>query len=334
MEEPTKIELPKADPALMLDRDPGLEYDLGNLTAFACQPIDLSELRSKGPSTFCAEEGRDCVQLLLNKILSLPTERQQSGEVLAQLPRGTTAIPREKHIPEQKPQTRWEKFAEAKGIHKKKKDKLVWDETHKEWRRAHGYKRANDKLADTWVVEAEKMDDPYEDPFQKMRQEKKERIQKQQKREQRNRLEAMQLEAKKMGIGSVPSSKNKSMPTQGNSKEKVNLLKKQIELADQSTASVGKFNERLPSEKTATVQRGKRRFDAVVEPTKQKTKGEGGSNEKKRNLGLLNQVLGKETAVVDAKKAANLAIAKEQKQNAARRGNPRGGKGKKGKNRG
>jgi hypothetical protein len=44
------------------------------------------------------ETGRDAVQLLFNKLLGLPTHRTQEGDVLAQLPRPTTPLPREKHV--------------------------------------------------------------------------------------------------------------------------------------------------------------------------------------------------------------------------------------------
>lgn len=108
----------------------------------------------KGKQAYLNETARDAVQLLLNKLFTLPTIRTQEGDVLAQLPKPTTRIPREKHvrssdevptlemnedslteaplfplqIPQPKPPTKWEQFAAAKGIQKRKKKKLEWDE--------------------------------------------------------------------------------------------------------------------------------------------------------------------------------------------------------------
>lgn len=46
---------------------------------------------------------------------------------------------------------------QEKGIVKRKRSKLVWDEDAQEWRRRHGYKRANDE-ADIPVIEARDTD--------------------------------------------------------------------------------------------------------------------------------------------------------------------------------
>lgn len=39
---------------------------------------------------------------------------------------------------------RWEKFAQEKGIKKRKRSVKVWDEDQQEWRRRFGYQRAGD----------------------------------------------------------------------------------------------------------------------------------------------------------------------------------------------
>lgn len=49
---------------------------------------------------------------------------------------------------------RWEKFAQQKGITKRKRSVKVWDEEQQEWRRRFGYKRAGD-LSDVPIVEAD-----------------------------------------------------------------------------------------------------------------------------------------------------------------------------------
>ena len=59
----------------------------------------------------------------------------------AELPPGTTLLPREKPVPEPRPETRWERFAKEKGIKKRKKSsRMVYDEQKGEWRPRWGYK--------------------------------------------------------------------------------------------------------------------------------------------------------------------------------------------------
>ena len=65
---------------------------------------------------------RDGVQTLLASLFDLPTTPSEDGPV-AQLPPPTTQLPRAKPLPKPKPLTKWEKFANAKGIQKKRKDK-------------------------------------------------------------------------------------------------------------------------------------------------------------------------------------------------------------------
>ena len=72
---------------------------------------------------------------------------------VAQLPPPTTVLPREKPVPKARPPTKWEVFAQRKGIDKRKRSKTEFDETSGEWKRRYGYKRANDEL-DVPVIEA------------------------------------------------------------------------------------------------------------------------------------------------------------------------------------
>lgn len=69
---------------------------------------------------------RDNVQLLLNEIWELPTERVEEC-VVAKLPPPVFVLPRSRKCPVAKPLTKWEKFAKEKGIKKVKKDKKVFD---------------------------------------------------------------------------------------------------------------------------------------------------------------------------------------------------------------
>lgn len=75
---------------------------------------------------------RDNAQLLLNKVWELPTERIDEA-IVVRLPAPKTLLPRSKPVPKPKPMTKWQEFAKAKGITKKKKDKAQWDEQLQKW---------------------------------------------------------------------------------------------------------------------------------------------------------------------------------------------------------
>lgn len=136
--------------------DAHLEYDLGNLCVFDPSPLDESQLRAD-PDGTCAEVATRAAQSLLTRIFSLPTSAAPIGR-LAQLPPPNTPIPRQKPLPKPRAPTKWEKFAQQKGIVKHKRSKLVFDEQQKEWRRRHGYKKAND-AADIPIIEAKDGDE-------------------------------------------------------------------------------------------------------------------------------------------------------------------------------
>ena len=84
-----------------------------------------------------------------------------------------------------KQMTRWEKFAQEKGIKKKKRDRMVWDERTKEWKPRWGYKRSNDDTGD-WAIPVGANDDPYMDPFAERKLAKKERVLKNQMKQMAN----------------------------------------------------------------------------------------------------------------------------------------------------
>ena len=95
---------------------------------------------------------RDNCQLLFNEIWKLPTERVEDA-IVAILPPPTFTLPREKPCPKPKPPTKWEQYAKEKGIQKKKKTKLVWDDVVKEWVPRFGYKKAKAETEKNWLME-------------------------------------------------------------------------------------------------------------------------------------------------------------------------------------
>ena len=84
--------------------------------------------------------------------LSLPTTSSPDGP-LAQLPPPTTQLPRAKPLPKPKAPTKWERFAQAKGIQKKRREKKVWDEERQEWVNRWGWKGANKDKEVQWITE-------------------------------------------------------------------------------------------------------------------------------------------------------------------------------------
>lgn len=60
-------------------------------------------------------------------------------------------------MPKEKEKTRWDKFAEKKGIKGKKRDgKLEFNEELQEWKPKYGYKgKKGDGVQDDWLVEVD-----------------------------------------------------------------------------------------------------------------------------------------------------------------------------------
>lgn len=99
-----------------------------------------------------AEVAREGVQILLGKLFTLPTQRSPDGP-LAMLPKPSTILPRAKPLPKPKPQTKWEQFANAKGISKTIRDKQVWDEEKQEWVQRWGRGGKNKEVEEQWIHE-------------------------------------------------------------------------------------------------------------------------------------------------------------------------------------
>ncbi len=90
----------------------------------------------------------------MNDLWRLPTHKQEEVVVAALPPPSTDIqIPREKPLPKPKPPTKWEKFAAEKGIVKKKKTKLVWDEVVNRWVPRFGYGKAKAEHEKNWLME-------------------------------------------------------------------------------------------------------------------------------------------------------------------------------------
>lgn len=307
--------------SISVHKELDLEFDIGNLLACDKNRIDTRSFREQKKEDFLRSLARDNTQLLVNEIWKGPTERVEEA-IVVKLPDPVTSLPREKPPPKPKPPTKWEQFAKLKGIQKKKKTNLVWDETAKEWRRRWGYKRANDDTKQ-WLIEVPETADPNEDQFAKRVKAKKERVAKNEFNRLKNIARAQKV--KVPGIGLTPTAQQ--------SKDE---LAKAVSVAKTSTASAGRFQDRLPKEKPPKNTGKKRKFEPLIGNF---------SNEKQKQLELLKTMDSKKPKL-DVTKAVNKQMREEDREEAAakykkgagkkgRKGNMSGkGKGKGGKGRG
>ncbi|XP_041824384.1 ribosome biogenesis regulatory protein homolog [Melanotaenia boesemani] len=291
--------------SISVQKELELDFDIGNLLAYDRNRIESRDFRDKKKEDFLRSLARDNTQLLINEIWKHPTERVEEA-IVAKLPEPTTRLPREKPPPKPRPPTKWEQFAKLKGIQKKKKTNLVWDETAKEWRRRWGYKRANDDTKD-WLIEVPEKAGPNEDQFAKRVKAKNERVAK----NELNRLKniARAHKGKAPGVGLLPKAQQ--------SKDE---LSRAVSVAKTSTASVGRFQESLSKEKPPKNTGKKRKFEPLIGDF---------SNEKQKQLELL-QVIGSKTPKLDITKAVNKQMREEDREEAAAKHKKGGKKGRKG----
>lgn len=285
------------------------EVDLGNLMAydpthhFESIPTDREELVKD-----CLRKGTELVQEIANALFRAPAAEDQDGP-LVRLPRPTTRLPREKHIPRPKPPTKWEEFAKRKGIQNHKKDKRVFDEQTATWKRRHGYDRVNDDK-DIPIIEAKPTDEPGQDPFSKRKTEKKERVGKQEKNRLQNLKQAMKAGALpshvQLAATALPITGSQTDAPKKASKEDLTSV---AGMASTSTASGGKFDKKLPGEKPPKHTGKYRKFLPVV-------KGKGMSTEEKAQTDkILNKLMSQSSHdILDVNKAVSMFNVKKEKQ--------------------
>nr|CAG4641161.1 EOG090X0CBY [Eulimnadia texana] len=183
-----------------------LEFDLGNLLAVDNNDLDLNALRSNREQ-YLLHLARDNTQLLINKIFQLPTERVEDV-IVAKLPAPTAVLPREKPVPKPKPPTKWEQYAKEKGIVKRKKSNLVFDEELKKWVPRYGYQKAKAEKEKNWVVELSDKNAASADPRSKLKIDKEERKARNELQRLRNIAKGMKKSKKRStGKFKIPAKK-------------------------------------------------------------------------------------------------------------------------------
>ena len=126
---------------------------------------------------------------LFDRIFDCPVESSDVGPLVV-LPSENSMMPRSHKLAEEKPDTKWEKFAKEKGIKKKKRDRMVFDEDSDEFKPRFGYKRVKNGVEDLPIVEVKAGQDPYADPWAAARVEKKDRVKKNEKNMMQNKKRA------------------------------------------------------------------------------------------------------------------------------------------------
>ncbi|XP_072043881.1 ribosome biogenesis regulatory protein homolog [Amphiura filiformis] len=286
-------------------KDIDLAIDPGNLLAVDVNPIDEKAFRSN-KEDYLKKLTRDNTQLLFNDLWKLPVQKVEDA-VVVELPDPTTPLPREKPVPKAKPATRWEQYAQLKGIQNKKKGRKVWDEEQKKWVPRWGYGSKND-LKQDWLLEVPGSVDPNTDMFAKKRGEKRERTSKNELQRLKNIARGQKLKVAGEGL----------KPTANPSR---NVVNKAIHIAKQSTASIGKFEEKLPKEPRAKNMGKRRKFEPVF----------GGlGKEKDREKHILDVILKKKPRM-NITKATNREMVEQQQDGSKDDARKRQRVGKKGK---
>lgn len=105
-----------------------------------------------------------------------------------------------KPVPKPKPLTKWQQFAKEKGIQKKKKGKLSWDDQLKKWVPLYGFKKVKSQKDKEWVLEVPDNANPLEDQFAKKIEAKSERVAKNELQRLRNIARARKIKVPRMGL--------------------------------------------------------------------------------------------------------------------------------------
>lgn len=241
--------------------DGTIKFDLFNLAAF-----NHNGLRDAKEATLL-ESTTHTAQMIVKRLFALNHEVTEVGPVVT-LPTETSLMPREKRVPEAKPETKWEKYAKEKGIQKKKKERMVWDEEQQKYLPRWGYKRASDGIELHGIEEIKEGHDASIDPFEKKREEKKANVQKNMKQQIGNLRRAGKLPkkgAKSSVGGDVSTFDSASMPgiasdLDGKRKKGKAGVRSTLELVQRSTASMGRYDTARKGEPAIKLKGLKRSF--------------------------------------------------------------------------
>jgi regulator of ribosome biosynthesis len=210
--------------SVTVERETPLDVDAGFLTVTDPNPID-EETYNTNLEEYLQNTARDGIQCLFSSLFTLPTQASPDGP-LAKLPPPKTQLPRAKPLPKPKVPTKWERFAAAKGIQHKKRDRREWDEEKQEWVNRWGRDGKNKQKEDQWITEVPANADVDYDPVKVARDERKTRVAKNEKQRLGN-------------LARAPSERDQR-------KKEIDTTLATTRI---STASLGKFDKKLEGEK-------------------------------------------------------------------------------------
>jgi len=219
------------------EREDNLQYCLAHLAAFDITPLH--------PKADILTQTRDNVQLLVNKVFGLKREDTEDGPTAVMPIEEGFRLPRQRPVPKVKPETRWEKFMKERRMTKRKRSRLVFDETTGDWKPRFGYKSGK-SMEDraNGILEVKTGQDSHVNLFEKKHAEQKLGAAKQKMREVRNRVEAAGSRLK----AAVPDL-NVGMRSGADSAKRGSAgLKEALKRAQSSSASMGKFDRSAPNE--------------------------------------------------------------------------------------
>lgn len=242
-------------------KEDNLAYDLKHMMATDITLVsDSADLKAHTTEN---------VQLLVSQIFQLPREQTDIGPIvrLDKL-EFVEQLPRMMPLPKPKIKSRWEKFAEERGIEKKKRSRLVWDEASKDWVHRWGSNSAKNKAEkQEWLMEVPLNSNG--DPFEKKRLAQQLVKAKQKLREARNKFESTGDQ--------LPAGVNSSL-VEGK-KRKKETLDEVLKRAQVSSSSVGRFDRRIESEKVMDQGKKKKLLSSNI------------GEEKSQALKIMNSVL-------------------------------------------
>jgi regulator of ribosome biosynthesis len=277
--------------------EPDLEYDLGNLLAADVHPTDVESVNGpiKEREKYLRARATKNVQLLVKQIFALDS-KQGEFSMMAQLP-APGKLPREKPAPAVKEPTRWEQFAQEKGIMKRKRSRMVFDEATETWRPRFGYKK--ESAAADWCIEVKDGEDIFVDKFAEKRLAKKKRVLQNQMNQIANleRLERATSKAHQQapvapsGIATTLGQGRPRKGTEGSrGKRGMSASSRALAAASVSTASLGQFDKVVDGEQPRKNTKRRRYRDNNI-------------NTKERDRQLMNLALSGKTGLKEQVKA-------------------------------
>lgn len=245
--------------------------DLGRLALFETTPIG-NEITEED----ILEHTKKNLNILFSELFKLKVLQQGMGEEnrdfnkpvnAVALPTPTTILPRARAIPKHtKTLTKWDQFMKDKGITKKKKSRMIYSEQLGEYLPRWGAGSIKKMEARSEAIIEDKPKYEGKNPFTVKKQEAKLTELKNNKQESDNKQKFL--------------SKKRAKDTKF--KEQVFDNKKKVEIAQKSTASVGRFDKKLKNEDKINTLKYKKVSSEVMINTK---------SEKQRDSKLMSRLL-------------------------------------------